>query len=155
MKKLIMLFLFVACLFVAGCSHDDEPVVAENVVGTWILQYPEGLQTEGFVEWEFNSSGELLIRTYDVFAGDHSSKYDFSISEENRSLTISGEIVMAEGETIQDTFAIYEIVKISKKEMRIRQKWMNSKYDDLKPEDKNAFLLGGYKEESFKRNSTR
>ncbi len=150
MKKLSILFLFVACLIMTACSK-DEPVTLENIVGAWDLQYPEGLQTEGYVEWEFNSNGQLFIRSYDVFAGDHTSRFDYLISEEKKSLTISGDITDSEGETVHDTFAIYTIDKLSKKELLIKQSWVNTKYEDLAPEYKNVFLLGGYKEESFRR----
>ncbi len=151
MKKTITYLMFIACLIMTACSNDDEPIVIHSVVGTWNVQYPAGLQTEGFTEWSFNTSGELSIRTYDVFAGDHTSTYDYSISEENKSLTISGDIKNAEGETIHDKFAIYEIVKLTKKALRIKQTWLNTGFDDLSPEDKNVFLLGGHKEESFRR----
>ena len=150
MKKLIIIFSFIACLIMTACSNDDEPVVLENIVGTWDLQYPEGLQTEGFTEWTFESNGTLSIRVCDAFAGDYTSKYTFSISKENKSLTISGDIKNIDGETVNDRFVVYEIVKLSKKELRIKQTWVNSKYDDLLPEDKNVFLLGGYKEASFR-----
>lgn len=150
MKKLSIILMCVAGLIITACSK-DEPVTVENIVGTWDLQYPEGLQTEGYVEWKFNSNGQLFIRSYDVFAGDHTSGYDFLISEENKSLTISGEITDSEGNTTHDAFAVYEIVKLSKNELQIKQTWVTTKYDDIAPEDKNAFLLGGYKEESFRR----
>ncbi len=153
MKKLSVLLMCVAGLIMTACSK-DEPVSVENITGTWDLQYPEGLQTEGYVEWIFNSNGQLLIRSNDVFAGDHTSSYEYSTSEQNKSLTISGEITDSEGNTAHDAFAVYEIVKLSKKELKIKQTWVNTKYDDLAPEDKNAFLLGGYKEESFKRSSS-
>lgn len=148
--KLSIIFSFMACLLMTACSN-DEPVVLENIVGTWDLQYPEGLQTEGFTEWGFESNGTLSIRVCDAFAGDYTSKYTYSISKEDKSITISGDIKNMEGETVNDRFASYEIVKLSKKELRIKQTWVNAKYDDLAPEDKNVFLLGGYKEESFRR----
>ncbi len=153
MKNLIIPLIFIACLFMTSCSHGDEPIVLDNIVGCWTLQYPEGLQTEGFVEWTFNSNGELIIQTYDVFSGDYTSMYDYSISEENKSLTISGNINNAEGETIHEKFAIYEIAKLSKKALQIKQSWVNTSFEDLAPEDKNVFLLGGFKGESFNRSS--
>lgn len=151
MKKQVTIFMFIACLIMTACSNDDEPIVIDNIVGTWHVQYPAGLQTEGFIEWSFNSNGELSIRNYDVFAGDYTSEYVYSISEEDRSITISGDIKNIDGEAITDKFAIYEIVKLSKKELRIKQSWLNTSYDDLAPEDKNDFLLEAYKEVSFRR----
>ncbi len=145
--------LIVVCLSLSACS-DDEPVVLDNIVGGWVLKYPAGLQTEGFVEWNFTSSNELDIRVYDVFSGDISSKYDYKLSEEKKSLTISGNIKNMEGEVAYDTFAVYDVVKLTKKELRIKQSWVNTSYEDLAPEDKNVFLLGGYKEESFKRSKS-
>lgn len=79
------------------------------------------------------------------------SEYVYSISEENRSITISGDIKNIDGDATTDKFAIYEIVKLSKKELRIKQSWLNTSYDDLDPEDKNDFLLEAYKEVSFRR----
>ena len=80
MKKQVTIFMFIACLIMTACSNDDEPIVIDNIVGTWHVQYPAGLQTEGFIEWSFNSNGELSIRNYDVFAGDYTSEYVYSIS---------------------------------------------------------------------------
>lgn len=151
MKKPVTIFMFIVCLIMTACSNDDEPIVIDNIVGTWHVKYPAGLQTEGFIEWVFTSNGELSIRNYDVFAGDYTSEYVYSISEESKSITISGDIKNAEGETITDKFAIYEIVKLSKKELRIKQSWLNTSFEDLAPEDKNDFLLEAYKEVSFRR----
>lgn len=143
-------FLLVACPFMTACS-DDEPVVLDNIVGVWNKQYPEGLQTEGFIEWVFTSSEELDIRVYDVFAGDYTFKYDYTLSEKKKSIEISGSIKNSEGETVYDKFAVYDIVKLTRKELQIKQSWVNMNYEDLEPENKNVFLLGSYKEESFKR----
>lgn len=151
MNKLIIPFLFITCLFMTACNDEDEPVVLDNIVGTWTKQYPEGLQTEGFIEWSFNTSGELAIRVYDVMAGDSSTKYDYVLSEENKSMTISGYITNSEDELVHDKFAVYDVVKLTKKELRIKQSWVNTDYDNLEPENKNAFLLGGYKDVIFKK----
>lgn len=151
MNKLFIPFLFISCLFMTACSDEDEPVVLDNIVGTWTKQYPEGLQTEGFIEWIFNPSGELDIRVHDVMAGDTSTKYDYALSEENKSITISGNIKNSEGKLVYDKFAVYSVVKLTKKELRISQSWVNTDYDNLEPENKNAFLLGGYKDVVFKK----
>ncbi len=153
MKKLIVDFLFIACLFMPSCSNENEPIAFANILGTWTVKYPEGLQTEGFVTWSFNSKGELIIYSCDAFAGDHTSMYDYTISEENNSILISGNLKISDREIIHDTFASYEVVKLSKNELQIKQSWVNDDYADFAPEDKNVFLLGGYKEVSFKRNS--
>lgn len=151
MNKLLITLLFFASLFMSACGNDNEPVVLDNIVGTWTKQYPEGLQTEGFIEWSFNTSGELDIRVYDVMAGDSSTQYDYVLSEENKSMTISGYITNSEDELVHDKFAVYDVVKLTKKELRIKQSWVNTDYDNLEPVNKNAFLLGGYKDVIFKK----
>lgn len=151
MNKLLITLFFITCLFITACNDEDEPVVLDNIVGTWTKQYPEGLQTEGFIEWSFNTSGELDIIVYDVMAGDSSTKYDYVLSEENKSMTISGYITNSEDELVHDKFAVYDVVKLTKKELRIKQSWFNTSYDNLEPENKNAFLLGGYKDVIFKK----
>ena len=88
MKNFLIPFLFIACLFMSACSDDNESLVLNNIEGTWIKQYPEGLQTEGFVEWTFKTTGELDVRVYDAFAGDSSTKYDYVLTEENKSIAI-------------------------------------------------------------------
>lgn len=155
MNKLIIPLLFIASMLLTACSDDDEPVVVDNIVGTWVKQYPEGLQTEGFIDWVFNTNGELNVKVSDVFAGDSSIKYDYALSDKDKSLTISGYIKNVEGETIHDKFAIYDVVKLTKKELRIKQSWVNTNYDSLEPEDRNAFLLGGYKEVTFKKSNAK
>lgn len=151
MKTLIISMLLIACQLLTACSNDDEPVAAQNIVGVWNLQYPEGLQTEGFTEWNFKETGTLEIRVYDVFSGDHTCEYDYELSGEKSTVTISGNLRNQAGETVHDVFAIYEVVKLSKKALSIRQSWVNPGYEDLEPEDKNSFLLGSYKEETFRR----
>lgn len=153
MKKLIIPLLFITCLFVASCVNDDEPVVFDNVGGTWTKQYPKGLQTEGFIEWAFKTTGELYIRVYDVFAGDSSMKYEYVLSEENKSITISGNITNSDGLLVNDKFAVYDVIKLTRKELRIKQSWVNTNYDNLESENKNVFLLGGYKDVIFKRSN--
>ena len=144
-------FLFIACLFMTSCSDDNEPLVLNNIEGTWIKQYPEGLQTEGFVEWTFKTTGELDVRVYDAFAGDSSTKYDYVLTAENKSITISGNITNSEGEVVRDKFSVYDVIKLTKKELRIKQSWVNTTYDNLEPENKNPFLLGGFKDVVFKK----
>ena len=155
MYKFLIPFLFIVSLFATSCSAGNEPVVPNNIVGTWTKQYPEGLQTEGFIEWSFQTTGELYIKVYDVFAGDSSTKYDYVLSEENKSITISGHITNAEGELVRDKFAVYDVIKLTKKELRIEQSWVNTTYDNLEPENKNVFLLGGYKEVIFRKQNTK
>lgn len=151
-SAIILPLLLIISIAMTSCS-DDEPVVTDNIVGTWLLQYPDGLQTEGFIEWSFGSSGELRIQVYDVFSGDSFTTYDYALSEEKKSITISGEITNSKGETVYDTFAIYDIVKLTKTELHLMQSWVNTGYNHLEPENMNAFLLGGYKDASFKRGS--
>ena len=153
MNKLIIPLLFIACLFMVSCADDNEPVVLDNIEGTWTKQYPEGLQTEGFIDWSFSTRGELVIRVYDVFAGDSSTKFDYVLSNENKSVTISGYIINSKGELVHDKFAIYDVTKLTNKELRIKQSWVNTNYDNLDTENKNAFLLGGYREVMFKKSS--
>lgn len=66
-------------------------------------------------------------------------------------MTISGYITNSEDELVHDKFAVYDVVKLTKKELRIKQSWVNTDYDNLEPENKNAFLLGGYKDVIFKK----
>ncbi len=153
MKKFIYPILFIAAIFLSACS-DDEPVVTDNVVGSWNLQYPEGLQADGFVDWSFSPTGTLEIKVSSIFSGDHFSQFEYSLSEENKTLTISGDITDAEGHTVRDRFAVYDVVKLTKKELRIKQTWVNTSYtnyDNFPPENQNSFLLGGYQEETFRK----
>ena len=109
------------------------------------------MQTEGFVTWDFSNLGALTIRVYDTFAGDNSNTYDYILSEEQKSITIAGDIKNSNGIMVHDTFAVYDVVKLTKQELRIKQSWVNTSYDELAPDEKNSFLLGGWKDVSFKR----
>ena len=149
-NKLVLPIFSIVLLFATACS-DDEPIVMENIVGTWSEQYPSGLQTEGFVTWDFSNLGALTIRVYDAFAGDNSNTYDYILSEEQKSITIAGDIKNSNGIMVHDTFAVYDVVKLTKQELRIKQSWVNTSYDELAPDEKNSFLLGGWKDVSFKR----
>ncbi len=151
MKRLIIPFLFVACLFMTACSNDDEPVVPESIIGSWDEQYPPDLQTDGFIRWNFNLDGSLIVTSVSVWTGDIHSEFDYTISEDDKTLTIGGEIKNAEGEMVRDNFVVYDVVKLTKDEMQLHQTWVNTAYDDLAPEDKNSFLLGSWKDVTFTR----
>lgn len=150
-NKLVLPVLSIVFLFVTACSDDDDPIVMENIVGTWSEQYPSGLQTEGFVTWDFSDLGSLTIRNYDAFAGDHTNTYDYTISEEQKTITIAGDVKNSNGMMVHDKFAVYDVVKLTNHELRIKQSWVNTTYDDIDQDDKNSFLLVGWKEVSFKR----
>ena len=102
-------------------------------------------------EWTFKTTGEVDVRIYDAFAVDSSTKYDYVLTEENKSITISGNITNSEGVVVRDKFIVYDVIKLTKKELRIKQSWVNTIYDNLEPENKIPFLLGGFKDVVFKK----
>lgn len=149
MKKFALPFLALFCMLMSACN--DNEIYGEKLVGTWLKQYPAGLQTEGFVDWNFSSGGVLTVEVYDVFAGDDTSTYMYAYSDENKTFTVSGDLILSDGSKIHDDFAIYSIQKLTDKDLQIKQTWLNPKYDNLEATLKNSFLLGSYKDVKFKR----
>lgn len=151
MNRLIIPFLFVACLFVTACSNDDEPVVLDSIVGTWVEQYPPNFISDGFITWTFGQDGSMIVTSVSIWAEDANTAFDYTLSAPDKTLTIGGDIKNAEGETVHDNFVAYDIVKLTKDEMTLHRSWINTAYDDLAPEDKNSFLLGSWQDVTFTR----
>lgn len=76
----------VLLLALSSCSLFD--LQQDSILGTWSREYPEGVVTEGFVNWTFDDESLLTVRSYDVFAGDHSFVYFYSLEEDGTSLYI-------------------------------------------------------------------
>ena len=107
MKKLLNIIC--AALLVAGlcgCEKlkDQIPEVDfENLPGTWVKEWPEGVQDAGEVTWTF-SFGEngnfqddvLSIHVYDVFTGNNDAEYVFQTQHVNQPLGIGTPITTLE-----------------------------------------------------------
>lgn len=126
MKKLFLtLLVFIGTIVMTGCKDDDEQVTIGNVVGSWVLQHPEGVQTEGFVEWTFKADGRLIISVYDVFAGDSESEYFYEIFEHDKSIHVSGLVTEPDQEVSRCAFANFYVTKLKKNELRLNRYWLN------------------------------
>ena len=67
--------MMLAVLSLASCSSDDDDYDVNNLVGTWLQVYEEGVVTEGYVEYTFtpgvpSTSGDCDIHVHDALAGD-------------------------------------------------------------------------------------
>ena len=87
MKIWRLTLMMVAALSLASCSSDDEDYDVNNLVGTWLKVYDEGVVSEGFVEYTFSNNGDCDIRVYDVFAGDTTLHRGY-VLKDNRQLVI-------------------------------------------------------------------
>ena len=75
MKLWRMTWIMLAVLSLASCSSDDDDYDVNNLVGTWLQVYEEGVVTEGYVEYTFtpgvpSTSGDCDIHVHDALAGD-------------------------------------------------------------------------------------
>ena len=85
LKKMVYAVLLVAGL--SSCEKWFNNIIPEiyltNLEGSWMKEYPEGVQDGGLVIWTFSDNdnpegldGKILtIYVSDVFAGDSESKY--------------------------------------------------------------------------------
>ena len=87
--------IFVMCaavLSLASCSSDDEEFQTNQLAGTWLRLYDEGVVAEGYVKYTFtpgvpSTSGDCDIYVYDVFAGDTTIHRGYVLND-NRQLVI-------------------------------------------------------------------
>ena len=71
----VIAFAMLAVLSLVSCSSDDEEFQTNQLAGTWLRVYDEGVVAEGYVKYTFtpgvpSTSGDCDIYVYDVFAGD-------------------------------------------------------------------------------------
>ena len=92
MKLWRMAWMILAVLSLASCSSDDDDYDVNNLVGTWLQVYEEGVVTEGYVEYTFtpgvpSTSGDCDIHVHDVFAGDTTIHRGYVLND-NRQIVI-------------------------------------------------------------------
>ena len=92
MKLWRMAWMMLAVLSLASCSSDDDDYDVNNLVGTWLQVYEEGVVTEGYVEYTFtpgvpSTSGDCDIHVHDVFAGDTTIHRGYVLND-NRQIVI-------------------------------------------------------------------
>ena len=102
-------------LTTTSCSNDEDGFRADQLAGTWLQVYDEGVVAEGFVKYSFTpvgssesgnwnasapeasghepngtivSSGDCTIRVYDVFAGDTTILRGYALTDNGRRLYI-------------------------------------------------------------------
>lgn len=114
----IVLVLLSACF--ASCSDDDkEGVHVDEITGQWSRVYDMGVVAEGFEEWTFNARatdyGNLIVAVSDVYAGDSTYHYTYTIDATTRRLNVFSEVNGQEPETTE-----YEIVKLTSQWMTLR-----------------------------------
>ena len=124
-KSLIAFLLFIGAMVMTGCKDDDQPVTMENVVGSWVIQHPAGVQTEGFVTWTFKPDGRLIISVCDVFAGDSESEYFYELFEHDKSIHVSGFVTEPDEEVSKCAFADFYVTSLKSNELRLNRYWLN------------------------------
>ncbi len=103
--KNLMLKICCAALLVAGLCG-CEKVHLDLLTGTWTRVYPEGVVADGGTTWTFGPDNKLIIKSFDVVAGDNELQLTYYLNQEARSLTI--EDPASFGQTI---YAIEECYK--------------------------------------------
>ena len=119
MKIWRVAFVMLAALTLVSCSNDDEELQIDQLAGTWLQVYDEGVVAEGYVKYTFapgvpSTSGLCTIHVYDVFAGDTTIQRSYVMSDDNRRLYIFEELYGGSPETQE-----YDIQRISAKEMTL------------------------------------
>ena len=117
MKIWKVVFVMLAALTFVSCSNDDEEFLIDQLAGTWLQVYDEGVVAEGYVKYTFapgvpSTSGYCTIHVYDVFAGDTTIQRSYAISDANRRLFIFETLYGGNPETQE-----YDIQRISSKGM--------------------------------------
>lgn len=115
-----VVFVMLATLILVSCSNDDEEFQIDQLAGTWLQVYDEGVVAEGYVKYTFtpgvpSTSGSCTIHVSDVFAGDTTIQRSYVISDDNRRLLIFEELYGGSPETQK-----YDIQRISAKGMTWR-----------------------------------
>ena len=92
MKLWRMTWIMLAVLSLASCSSDDDDYDVNNLVGTWLQVYEEGVVTEGYVEYTFtpgvpSTSGDCDIHVHDALAGDTTIHRGYVLND-NRQIVI-------------------------------------------------------------------
>ncbi len=92
MKLWRMTWIMLAVLSFASCSSDDDDYDVNNLVGTWLQVYEEGVVTEGYVEYTFtpgvpSTSGDCDIHVHDALAGDTTIHRGYVLND-NRQIVI-------------------------------------------------------------------
>ena len=92
MKLWRLAFAMLAAFSLASCSSDDDDYDVNNLVGTWLQVYEEGVVTEGYVEYTFtpgvpSTSGDCDIHVHDALAGDTTIHRGYVLND-NRQLVI-------------------------------------------------------------------
>ncbi|MBR6262106.1 MAG: hypothetical protein IKR05_02700 [Prevotella sp.] len=84
-----------AALTLVSCSNNDEEFQIDQLAGTWLQVYDEGVVTQGYVKYTFNpgvpsTSGECAIHVYDVFISDTTITIlrNYALSDDKRRLFI-------------------------------------------------------------------
>ena len=90
--KVMHALIMLAVLSLASCSSDDDDYDVNNLIGTWLQVYEEGVVTEGYVEYTFtpgvpSTSGDCDIHVHDVFAGDTTIHRGYVLND-NRQIVI-------------------------------------------------------------------
>ena len=119
MKIWKVVFVMLAALTLVSCSNDDEEFQIDQLAGTWLQVYDEGMVAEGYVKYTFapgvpSTSGLCTIHVYDVFAGDTTFQRSYAIRDDNRRLLIFEELYGGSPETQE-----YDIQRISAKGMTL------------------------------------
>ena len=119
MKIWRVAFVMLAALTLFSCSNDDEEFQIDQLAGTWLQVYDEGVVAEGYVKYTFapgvpSTSGYCTIHVYDVFAGDTTIHRSYAIRDDNRRLYIFEELYGGSPETQE-----YDIQRISSKGMTL------------------------------------
>lgn len=120
MKIWKVVFVMLAALTLVSCSSDDEEFQIDQLAGTWLQVYDEGVVAEGYVKYTFtpggpSTSGSCTIHVFDVFAGDTTIQRSYVISDDNRRLYIFEALYSCIPETQE-----YDIQRISAKGMTWR-----------------------------------
>lgn len=124
MKNIIL--ILIAVLSLTSCAMGgDDPQIQADITGVWEEQYPEGLQTEGFVEWVFSKDGKLDIRIYDVFAGDTQLQYQYELWIEGNSVNVFGYVDNGEQGNERISFASFDIARLTNEELHLKCVWYN------------------------------
>ena len=89
---LIGALMMLAAFSLASCSRDDEEFQTNQLAGTWLRVYDEGVVAEGYVKYTFtpgvpSTSGDCDIYVYDVFTGDTTIHRGYVLND-NRQLVI-------------------------------------------------------------------
>ena len=142
--KRVLTYILGAALLVAGlcgCEKlkDQMPEVnLDNLSGTWVKEWPKGVQDAGDVVWTF-SFGEngnykedmLSIHVYDVFSGNQDAEYVFQTQVDKAMLGIGADATRlmvfrsdrytGDPEMYYKSLAEYDVEECSSKKLVLRR----------------------------------